>query len=103
MAALLALAQVLDDRLERVDDLVARGPALVETQLQIEGLGRRAEGEDVVLRAAGLRLGRGVAQLLAGGAALAGDLLDEGGHFLRGVLSNYLEKQRLGGNVGQPT
>ena len=45
-------AQVPEDGLERVDDLVARRAALVEAQLQVERLGRRPEGEDVVLRPA---------------------------------------------------
>src|SRR5436190_19862380 len=62
---LLVLAKVFDDCFERVDDFVLRRPALVEAEFEVEGFGRRAEGEDVVLRAAGLGLGRGVAELLA--------------------------------------
>src|SRR5437867_4983058 len=87
---LLALAQVAEDRLERVDDLVARCPALVEAESQVERLGRRPEREHVVLRAPGLRLRRRLAKLLARRAALAGDLFDEGSHFLGGLLPNYL-------------
>src|SRR5581483_1051588 len=101
--ALLLFPQVPDDGFERVDDLVAADAALREVQLQVERFGRGPVGEHVVLRPAGLRLRGRLAELLAGGAALAGDLLDEGGHFLRGFLPNHLQQQRLGGNVGQPT
>ena len=76
---------------------------LVKLSFRLNALVGGLIREDVVLRAAGLRLGRRLAQLLARGAALAGDLLDQGGHFLRRLLPNYLQKQRLRGNVGQPT
>src|SRR5262249_36606424 len=96
-------SQVAQDRLERLDDLVAAGAALRDAELQVERLGRRPVGECVVLRPAHLRPRGLLADLLARGAALAGDFLDEGGHFRRGLLPNDLEKQRLRGNVGQPT
>src|SRR4029079_12770833 len=101
--ALLGLAQLADDGLERLDHFVPRGAALVEAELEVERLGRRPEGEDVVLRASWPRPGRRLAHLLPCDAALTGDLLDEGGHFLGGILSNYLQQQRLRRNVGQPT
>src|SRR6185312_8547621 len=94
-ASALGLAEVFQDRFERVDDLVARGAALVEAELEVERLGGRPEGEYIVLRAARFRLGGRFADLLAGGAPLAGDLLDQGGHFLWCILPNHLEKQRL--------
>src|SRR5713226_5675770 len=89
-AASAGLAQVAQDPLERVDDLLAGGAALVEAQLQVERLGRRPEREDIVLRAprSGLR-GR-LAHLLARDTPLAGDLLDQGRHFLWRILPNYL-------------
>src|SRR5579884_4131518 len=83
---LLVLAELAEDAFERVDDLVARDAALAEIQLQVERLGRRPVREDVMLRPPRLRLGGLLAELLAGGAALAGDFFDEGGHFLRGLL-----------------
>src|SRR5262245_4933855 len=100
---LLALLQIPDDAFERVDNLIIRRGAHVETELQFERLGLRAERERIVLRAPRLRLGRGVAELLPRRAALTSDLLDERGHFLGRILPNYLQQQRLGGNVGQPT
>src|SRR5262249_52736753 len=85
------LPEVAEDGFERLDDLVARRARLGEGDLEVEGLGRRAVGEDVVLRAADLGFLRRVAELLAGGAgALDGDFFNQGGHFLGGILSNYL-------------
>ncbi len=59
--------------------------ALGERQLEVEGLRGRPVGEHVVLRAAGLRLGRFVSKLLPGGAAPAGDLLDQRRPFSSGA------------------
>src|SRR5439155_18751715 len=102
-APLLALAELADDGLERVDDLVAIDAALREADLQIELLGRGPIGEYVLLWPSRLRLRRRLPQLLARGAPLAGDLFNQGGHFLGRLLPNYLQEQRLRGNVGQPT
>src|SRR5262249_32099985 len=95
-ASLLALAEVAQDRLERVDDLFARRAALVEAELEVERLRRRPEGEHVVLGAPWLRLGGGLPQLPPCGPALARNLLHERGHFLGRILPNHLEEQRLG-------
>ena len=88
---------------ERVDHLVAADAGSGETEFEVEQLGRRPVGEHEVLRPARLGLGGGGADLLARGAALAGDFLDQGGHFLGCLLPNYLQQQGLGRNVGQPT
>src|SRR5262245_2316959 len=101
--ARLFFPELADDRFERFDDLVLRGATLRKTQFQIERFGGRTIREDVMLRAAGLRLRRCLAQLLPRGSALAGDLLDERRHFLRRLLFYQLREPRLGGNVGQPT
>ena len=65
--------------------------ALRKAQLEIERLRGRPIGEHVVLRTARLGLRHGLAQLLARGAALAGDFLDQSGHFLRCFLANHLQ------------
>src|SRR5205807_5748866 len=75
----LAFSEIPQDGFERVDDLVARRTRLVETQLQVERLGRRPEREHVVFRASGLRFGSRLAHLLACDAPLTGELFDEGG------------------------
>src|SRR5213075_2613465 len=72
---LLRAAKLLQDGFERVDDFIPRGAALGERQLQVEGLGRRPVGKDVVLGTTRLRLGGFLPELLAGGASLARDLL----------------------------
>src|SRR5580704_4695676 len=86
----LALPQIAQDRFQGVDDLVPPDPAPREAQPQLEQLAGRAVREGVVPRPARLLLGGRFAYLLPGGAALAGDLLDEGGHFFRRILPNYL-------------
>src|SRR5438445_12926285 len=91
--ALLALTEFADDRLERVDDLIAIDAALREADLQIELLGWGPIGEHVLLRPSRLRLRRRLPELLARRAALAGDLFNQGGHFLGRLLPNYLQKQ----------
>src|SRR4051812_4518676 len=85
--------QIFENGLECIDDLVARRPALVEAQFQVEGFGGRLEGEYVMLWAAGLRLGGCIAELLTRGAALARDLLDQRRHFVWCILPNDLQKQ----------
>src|SRR6266508_5476329 len=88
---LFGLAEVANDRFERVDDFVPAGAALGKADFEVERFGRRPVGEDVVLGAPRPRLGGGGAQLLpCGGAALAGEFLDQGGHFLGRILPNYL-------------
>src|SRR5438477_3832277 len=87
---LFAPLQVAEDRLESVDDLFARRARLLEAELEVEELRWRAVGEHVVLRAPWLGMGRRLPQLLPGGAALAGDPLDQRRHFLGRVLPNNL-------------
>src|SRR5215471_8830707 len=101
-SSVLLIPQFADDGLQRLDHFLAIDAGLREPQLQVERLGGRLVFEDVVLRTAGFWL-RGVLVLsdgLAGGASVTGDPLDQGDHFLRVALPNYLQKQRLGGNVG---
>src|SRR5437763_11594982 len=100
---LAALAKFLEDGFKRADDLVLRRAALAKRQLEVEGLVRRPVGEYERLRTPRLRLGGRLSQLLARRAALAGNLLEECRHFLGRLLPNYLQQQRLAGNVGQPT
>src|SRR5207245_8447825 len=71
--------QLAQDRLERVDDLVAVDAALRKAEAQIELLRGRPVGKNVLLRPARLRPGGLVAQLLACGAPLAGTFLDHRG------------------------
>ena len=84
-----------------ISDLSTRD--LRETEAQVERLGLGPEREDERLRPALLGLGGLFAQVLPGRGAALGDLLDEGQHFLRIALPNYLQQRGLGGNVGQPT
>src|SRR5215831_9471027 len=79
---LLGLAELAKDCFERADDVFARGPALSKREFQIECLVRRSIREDKRFRAARLRPRRGLTDLLPRRAALAGDFLDQGGHFL---------------------
>src|SRR5215203_5461979 len=83
-------AQLLEDRLERGDDFVLVDPRLAELQLQVEKLGRRLVAEDVRLWAARLGFRGFFPDGFAGGAAVAGDLLHQGDHFLWVPLPNYL-------------
>src|SRR5262245_14020408 len=70
---LLRVPQVVQDGLERVDDLLARRPGFCKAQFQVERLGRRTVSKHVVLRATRLRPRRLVAKLLTREAALAGN------------------------------
>jgi hypothetical protein len=89
------LPQVAQDGFEGFDDFVLRRAPLTEAQFQVERLGRRPVGEDEMLRPARLRLGDGLAELLARRAALGGDLIDQGHHFIGVFLPNYLQKHGL--------
>src|SRR5262249_41280346 len=97
-------AQVFDDGLQRFDHFLAIDARFGEAQLEPEGFGGGLVAERVVFGAAGFAPGLLVpADRLARGAAFPGDALDERHHFLMVSLPNYLQKQRLRGNVGQPT
>ena len=73
---LFALAEVFQDALERFDHFFARDAALGEAQFQIEQLRWRTVREHEVLRPAGFRFGRSLADLLPRGAPLGGNFLD---------------------------
>src|SRR5438034_10410525 len=89
----LRLAELFENRFERVDHLVARDAALGEAQFQVERFRRRPVGEDIGFRPPRFRLRRRRPKLLARSATLTGNFFDQRGHFVRGVLPNYLQKQ----------
>src|SRR5262249_5213519 len=96
-----------DDRLQRAHDLVAPHVALAEPQREREALLARLVSEHVVarpsLRALSLRLLRQAARVVARGAAVVLQAIDERDHFLRIALTYDLQQQRLRLDVGAPT
>src|SRR5579864_5425931 len=88
--SLLSLPQLPDNALERIDDLVLRGTGLVEADFQVERLRRRLVGKHELPWTPRLRLRDRVPQPLARRPALAGNPLDQRGHFLGGILPNDL-------------
>ena len=71
----------------------SRSTRTCEPQLQLERFRRRLVAEDVGFGRPGFGLGGLFPDCLARNAAVAGDFLDQGDHFLRVALSNYLQKQ----------
>ena len=84
--------QFLENAFERLNDLYAVNPRLVEVQLKVEMLRRGTVCEYIVLWPPGLCLYVGLPELLPRGTPLICYFLHECRHFLCGLLPNYLQK-----------
>jgi hypothetical protein len=91
-AALRLLSEFPDDAFESLDDFRSIDVGLPELQLQIEGFRRRAILKDERPRPSWLWLCGDLAGLFARDSSRgpSSQLLDEGDHFLRCLLPNYL-------------
>src|SRR5687767_4073444 len=89
----LLFPKLLDDVLQRLDDLVLLHAALVEAHTQVEQFRGRPERKRERLGAPRLRLRSGFAGFLARRSALACQTLDQRDHFIWVALPNYLQEQ----------